>query len=527
MRKMLILSLIALLGFNAFAHAQSSGFPPCSESELSFVLELQSEYDALVDSLTTGLDSSLAYAAAQIQWREGLWSSLPPCAEAIDVAVLMSHISSDLGALTAVNYSGVSLSLNRYKDRLNFEGNMHQLLDSVLAEIATLIENAERPAAPAPGERALTACSDDEVGSLTTALLYNQDLIVSAFDIQTRGQLLDYINAKLTWRDEAWDQLPPCAESVEIGRLMSQTASDVATAIAYSYAGVAPTDNPYAAVLEDELNQLGGWLEYLLGKSSSASGKTLSDTASSDLPPCSDQALAVLDDSLAGAADLVEATVSLESTSALLRFGSELIAWRDQLFSRLPYCAEAVETALLVANFLADIVSARALTYADIPADDNPFHEETLAKIPLVHEALDRSTGGADRSESLPDSVEVLAACTDAERETLILQGTELQLYEDQAADIETADDLLSFARVHLFMRETWRWLPPCQEAIKAGLLLIQLTADTLPAAAFHFFAGVPSDANIYWEQSQRTRESLYELLAAYFDDGNASEDEG
>ena len=304
-----------------------------------------------------------------------------------------------------------------------------------------------------------------------------------------------------------------------IGPLMSEAANDLATAIAYSHAGVSPAENPFAGLLQDEFNQLGLWLEEMLVRSSGQSETSLQVSEDANLPLCSDRALAVLADSLAGASGLVESSFEIESTSGLLAFSTELIAWREQLFSRLPYCAEAVETGLLVANFLADLVSALALGYADIPADDNPFWEETSAKMPQVHEALDRLTAHAGAAEDIPNTVTILPRCTQAERETLVLQGAELQLYEDQAAEMESVDDLLSFSRVHLFMRETWKYLPPCHEAIETGLLLIQLTADTIPSASFHLFAGLPPEENPYWELPHQKRESIYELLAAFLGD--------
>ena len=196
-------------------------------------MELQSPYDALGESLTAGLDSALAYGAAHIEWREQLWSSLPPCAEAIEVAVLMSQIANDRGAMTALNYAGVSLSLNRYKDRLHFEGNLPDRLNSQLEAVAASIESGERPDEPAAGERRLAACAGDEIQSLHDALRENEDLIASALEIRSRGDLLDYTNKKLAWRDKAWDDMPPCAESVEIGQLMSQVANDFATGVAF------------------------------------------------------------------------------------------------------------------------------------------------------------------------------------------------------------------------------------------------------------------------------------------------------
>ena len=141
MRIVLVICLAAVLNMTPVARAQISEFPSCSQSELAFVLELRGDYDALVDSLSTSLDSSLAYGAAHIEWREQLWSSLPLCAEAIEVAVLMSQIANDRGALTALNYAGVLLSLNRYKDRLHFEENLPDRLNTRLEAIAALIES--------------------------------------------------------------------------------------------------------------------------------------------------------------------------------------------------------------------------------------------------------------------------------------------------------------------------------------------------------------------------------------------------
>ena len=255
MRTLTAVCLLAMLCITPLAQAQSSGFPLCSETELAYVLALQSDYDALVDSLSAGeisLDAALTYSAAQIQWREGLWSGLPPCAEAIDVAVLMSHISNDLGALAAMNYAGVLLSMNRYKDRLHFDGNLRERLQCAVAErrSKTLIENKKRAQTsqrlPSVNWQLATMRMS---GALTVALLDSQDLIVAGSNTRSRGELLDYVDAKLAWRDDLWYQLPPCAESLEIGPLMSEAANDLATAIAYSHAGVSPAENPFAGTL--------------------------------------------------------------------------------------------------------------------------------------------------------------------------------------------------------------------------------------------------------------------------------------
>ena len=139
MRKVLIV-VVMLLSFVPAFHGQDDGLPLCSLAELVFVADQQPGYDELYASLSTGGDTSLeqtlTFIEAQIEWREQLWLQLPPCAEAIEVAVLMSQNTSDIGSMAALTYSGISLSLNRYKDRLFFENS-----------------NRDRPCESAGGDR--------------------------------------------------------------------------------------------------------------------------------------------------------------------------------------------------------------------------------------------------------------------------------------------------------------------------------------------------------------------------------------
>ena len=151
MRLAMIL-LVSLLSLVPAIQGQADVFPPCSGPELAFVAELQPAYDDLIEGLSadgdTSLEKTLAFTEAQIDWRERLWETLPRCAEAIGVAVLMSQNTSDLGGMAALTYAGVSLSLNRYKDRLYFEGNSRERLASQFEEVKALLDGGERPTEP-------------------------------------------------------------------------------------------------------------------------------------------------------------------------------------------------------------------------------------------------------------------------------------------------------------------------------------------------------------------------------------------
>ena len=124
-------------------------------------------------------------------------------------------------------------------------------------EVKNLIEDGVRPSEPDAGDRELADCSEDEVRTLIAALRENEDLVVQGTSVRAPAELLDYIKAKLNWRDHVWATLPACRESVGVGHQMSQTASDLATAIAFSYAQVPGPDNPFAATLSDDLTPAG------------------------------------------------------------------------------------------------------------------------------------------------------------------------------------------------------------------------------------------------------------------------------
>ena len=63
---------------------------------------------------------------------------------------------------------------------------------------------------------------------------------------------------------------------------MSQTASDIATTIAFSYAKVPGAENPFAGRLQDDLTLLGDLLVFLI----SAIGEQVAADVESPLPAC-------------------------------------------------------------------------------------------------------------------------------------------------------------------------------------------------------------------------------------------------
>ena len=507
MRSLMIV-LVVLMSFAPAVQAQSQGFPLCSASELAFVAALQPAYDDLVASLSadgdTSLDKTLAFTEAQIEWREQLWDSLPYCEEAIDIAVLMSQNTSDMGGMAALTYAGVSLSLNRYKDRLFFEGSNTKLLASKFEEVNRLIESGERQTEPAAGDRELEGCTEDEIRTLIAELRENEDLVVQGTSVRAPGELLDYIKAKLAWRDHVWAKLPACRESIGVGRQMSQTASDLATAVAFSYAQVAGPENPFAATLSDDITLLGDLLVFLI----SSIGEQVAADVESPLPACTAA------DKAAGAAQLstfdtfVEQAFDIETTDDLLDYSDALIDWRSELWSTVPFCAESVEISLIAANAANDFAAIHALVLSGEPVDISLLRDALQNGLDKVGAfATDNQETNAAEGVSQADS---LPACTESDKPFLLAIREQLGVFASLISEFKTADDIVKYGEVHIHWRDQiWKKFPPCQEAMEAGQLLIQVTGDTVPAAALLFFLGVPQEDNPFLSEIGAAREQL------------------
>lgn len=508
MRGFLIVLLI-VLGNATLLHGQPSGFPLCSAAELTFVVELQPVYDELADSLSsdsdTSLEKTLAFTEAQIEWRGQLWDSLPRCAEAIDVAVLMSHNTSDMGAMAALTYAGVSLSLNRYKDRLYFEGSNRERLSAKFDEINDLLETGDRPTEPAAGDRNLEPCEEDQIRTLIAALRENEDLIVEGTSIRSPGQLLDYIQAKLEWRDHVWAQLPACKESIGVGRQMSQTASDLATAVAFSYAQVPGSENPFAGRLQDDITLLGDLLVFLI----SDIGEQVAADVDSSLPACTAADKAAVADKLSAFDALIQQAIGIETLDDLLAYSDEFITWRSEIWSAVPFCAESIEISLVATNAANDFAALQALKLSGEPADISLIDEramESLFKILAFttgYQDSDAAAAAVAQAESIP-------TCTESAKPYLLAIREQLGVFASLIGEFRSVDDIVKYGEVYIHWRDQiWKKFPPCQESIKAGQLMIQVTGDTVPAAAMLFFLDVPQEDNPFLNEIAEAREKL------------------
>ncbi|MCY3780364.1 MAG: hypothetical protein OXG78_08665 [Chloroflexi bacterium] len=410
-----------------------------------------------------------------------------------------------MGAMAALTYAGVSLSLNRYKDRLNFEGNNRARLAAKFDEISALLEAGDRPADPDAGDRSLEACEEDQIRTLIAALRENEDLVVQGTSVRSPGQLLDYIQAKLEWRDHVWAKLPACRLSIGVGRQMSQTASDLATAVAFSYAQVPGPENPFAGRLQDDLTLLGDLLVFLI----SEIGEQVAADVESPLPACTAADKAAVADKLSTFDALIKQAFGIETTDDLLAFSDELIMWRSEIWSAVPFCSESVEISLVATNTVNDFAALQALELSGEPADVSLIDEKAmdgLFKI-LAFTTDYQDSNAAAAAVAQADSI---PACTESAKPYLLSIREQMGIFASLISEFRSVDDIVKYGEVHIHWRDQiWKKFPPCQESIKAGQLMIQVTGDTVPAAAMLFFLGVPQEDNPFLNEITEAREKL------------------
>ena len=263
-----MIGLLILLGIVPAIHSQHEGFPLCSTAELQHVMALETELDRLIELLLVEegevVDVVVGYSSAQIAARSDFLARLSPCAEAIETVALLSNTTGDIAAMSALIHAGVASAENPYVMRQAGGIKPYERVMAHFASIAELIENGERPASPAPGERSLPACEGAAGDALLAALRDAEDIILTGSQATTLSLMFEYIEAMLDWRDGVWDQIMPCADAIHLGMLMSATASDIVPAYVFRFVGLPVEQNPYYTVLPGKNRRIrtGRWRKF-------------------------------------------------------------------------------------------------------------------------------------------------------------------------------------------------------------------------------------------------------------------------
>ena len=216
---------------------QATELAPCGNTAMEALFDAMLVYQSdLTGGNLTTLDDLLEYSAELIDWRESSLSGLPPCADVVKARMIMTQLTGDFVARSALDIAGVADADNPYhrlpSDRERLEA------------VGLSMLNADRAGSAAETE--LAACSQSQIDRLSDVIgLYLDSMGEDVFPYPFE-QVPAYNDAFLAWRAEGLSDLPPCADGVELGFALNEMSGDIAAMLALYLAGADPDEMPQA-----------------------------------------------------------------------------------------------------------------------------------------------------------------------------------------------------------------------------------------------------------------------------------------
>ncbi len=518
MRKAMIFCLL-LFGFAFTIESQFEALPPCSADELQYMLELQSYFN-LLREIEPGLDATveaiIEYHDNQIILRNRMWWSLPPCAEAVETAALLSKTTSDVSAKAALTFAGIPPNENAYTQLEFAADNGHERVDQHFAEISALIESGARPAEPAAGDRYLADCDLADLKRLLTVMEASEKITSSGLKSLLRRELVFYVYAMLPWREGLWENLTPCAEAIRYRAQMSQNANDAAISSALSFGGLRVEENPLVEQWRVDFIELGVATRLLREWTENAADAAADLPFGTELPACSAHDTAAVAIRLAPLDDLAREALAYESLDDLRAYSDKFFDWRRALWSDLPLCAHAVEISMVATFAASDFASMMALALTEENAVGNPYREAALAGTERVRAWIEDKRAGGDPSKATRQA-DSLPKCAESARDAAGKLYKNLDKHYSTVAALQYVEDLLAIDRVHMSLRgKAWREFAPCREAVEAGRLLLQLMGDTVPAVALWSILELPAEDIPWFDEMESADEQILAFASAY-----------
>ena len=532
MRKTLILSLIVLLGVVPASLGQDS-HPPCWSSELALIEVAAGFYEShlsWLDRVETK-EEMLEFASAYLPYRRRAWISSDRCAESIaftwqslrEISIRAAYKALDFGmrerldhdpaVLAAYNPLRGALADSFYPERFNRE----------MERIRALAASEERQYVLKPQDGVLPHCNGAELAQLAPLLPPYRRVIDAARNANSIEALLELAGLHIAWR-KTWASeeikpsadgtisasprdglasLPACAEAAELLWLMNLTASDKVRSAALVYAGLPDHNNPYLSAFENNAAAITELTSRIAATAAEPTAESRRWTT------CTKAQRAALNDRLPAYRTDVLERVSPESLEDTLAYMRSEITWRDELWSSLPKCADAIELALTLSQFAGDMRALLAFWLAEAPVEEVPYvHEAELGEFALktFGAALTGSSPFREFPARLPD-------CSAEGFESLSIVLAQYQMYREHMTNFGAMAGLFDVIDPLILWRDALlEALPACREAFAAGLLMSQL-ADDYMALFGLTFAGYSHRVNPYYEESQSNTQKLAELV--------------
>ena len=319
----------------------------------------------LVDTLhaVKSFEALLGYIDATLAWRAAVWSQLPPCSEAYEIAIWKAHFTADIAKLYMLDLFDIKRADNPF-------GQTYLRGIVKFSDYKQWIDMTGRDF------RSLPSCVETTIDQdLHQAFRRHHDWT----DIPhgSIDELPAFAAAHIAWRETlmaALPALPGCREAVETALLTIQITGDAATLAALSLSGIGLQE--LGADYQERIVSAGFRIDELnralqVEPSADAAGPA------AGLPECSNKDLDILFDDLQGLSQLQQQAFDIEWTDEIIVYIQDYFEWRDKLWSALPGCAEAFQIARVMLQMLGDYATRIAMLAADVSEDALPYHEQT------------------------------------------------------------------------------------------------------------------------------------------------------
>ena len=346
--------------------AATTTLPACiAEERVLFADQVWPDIVNLVETLhaVKSFEALLGYIDGTLALRARVWSQLPPCAEAYEIAVWKYRFTSDIAKLYMLDLFNVARADNPY-------GKTYLIGIVQFSDYKQWIDTTGWDF------RSLPACAGTSIDQdLYRAFRGHQNW--TKLPHGTVAELPAYAAAHIAWRETLLAELPAlpgCREAVEAALLAIQISGDTAAAAALSLADIEL--NGLGDAYQRRITSAGDRVEELIDALEAAPSATSARVAGV-LPECSDRELDILFDDLQRLGQLQQQAFDLQWTDELNVYIQDYFAWRDQLWRALPGCAEAFQIAAVMLQMLGDYATSIALVAAGAPEDARPYHAQT------------------------------------------------------------------------------------------------------------------------------------------------------
>ena len=169
---------------------------------------------------------------------------------------------------------------------------------------------------------------------------------------------------------------------------------------------------------------------------------------------CADAQRAALKEQVPSYTNYANAEASAGSWDEIVADINAMIAWRDELWSSLPLCADTLELALTFSLLAGNRRALVAYRQARVADEKNPYWEA----IELGEHIIDGYGGWLVGGSAVRQSAQRLRSCTDTELQSLSITVAQYYMLREAMTNIENMRDFVNTRRCRTGLARLASW---------------------------------------------------------------------